>query len=50
LLKYVDKEKASAFLSQLRSQFPQKWSKNVEAYVYNIINNFEKSKVLLKIF
>jgi len=50
LLKYVDKEKASAFMKELRSQFPQKSFKNVEAYMHNIINNFEKSKGLAKLF
>jgi hypothetical protein len=44
LLKYVNKEKASAFMTQLRSQFPQKWTENTEAYMYNIVKNFEKSK------
>jgi hypothetical protein len=29
LLRYVNKKKASIFVSQLRSQFPQKWSKNI---------------------
>jgi len=32
LLKYVNREKASAFVNQLRSQFPQKWHGDVEAY------------------
>jgi hypothetical protein len=48
LLKYVNKEKASSFMSQLRSQFPQKWSVNVEASFTNIINNFQNGKVLVK--
>jgi len=40
----VNAGKASAFVNQLRSQFPQKWHGDVEAYMDNIINNFEKSK------
>jgi len=44
LLKYVNKEKASAFVNQLRSQFPQKWHGDVEAYMDNIVNNLEESK------
>jgi len=41
LLRYVDKEKASAFLSQGRSQFPPKWSENTEASMNKIIKNFK---------
>ncbi|MDR2591852.1 MAG: hypothetical protein LBC59_03495 [Chitinispirillales bacterium] len=41
LLRYVNKEKASAFVSQRRSQFPPKWSRNAEAQMLNIINKFK---------
>jgi hypothetical protein len=44
LLKYADKEKTAAFMKELRSQFPQTSFTNAEAYIDNIINNFEKSK------
>ncbi len=39
LLKYVNKEKASTFVTQLQSQFPQTWTQNVKAYIRNIVNN-----------
>jgi len=35
---------ASAFMKELRSQFPQKSFINTEAYIDNIVKNFEKSK------
>jgi len=44
LLKYANKEKASTFMAQLQSQFPQTWSKNIEAYMDNIIKNLEDGK------
>jgi len=34
LLKYFDKEKASTFMKELRSQFPQKSFTSVEAYMH----------------
>jgi len=45
LLKYVNKEKALTFVTQMQSQFPHTWTTNDKAFMYNIINNFEKTRV-----
>jgi len=44
LLKYANKEKASVFMKELRSQFPQTSFTNAEAYMDNIIKNLEDGK------
>jgi hypothetical protein len=48
LLKYVNRKKATTFLTQLRYQFPQTWTKNIDASMHNIINYFKNSKALDK--
>jgi hypothetical protein len=47
-LKYVNRNKTSAFLTQLRYQFPQTWTKNAEASLHNIVKYFKNSKGLNK--
>jgi len=45
LLRYINKEKASTFMSQLRSQFAQKWSKSAEADMLNTIKIFQNPTI-----
>jgi len=32
-------------VTQMQSQFPHTWTTNDKAFMYNIINNFEKTRV-----
>jgi len=45
LLKYVNKEKALTFTTQMQSQFPHTWTEKVKSLIYNIIKNFPNVKL-----
>jgi hypothetical protein len=47
-LKYVNRKKSLTLLTQLRTQFPQTWTKSVNDFMHNIVIYFKNSKGLNK--